>query len=77
MNMQAGYQCSICQQWVYPNTVHYCGGLPGTVGAQPWNNAWCRAPFAPLTPEMIRLIVREEIERVGLRPPEGKSDASS
>lgn len=65
MNTAAGYQCGICQQWVFPNTLHYCQGIqPQYQGASP--TPWCRAPWAPLTPEMIRLIVREELERAAL-----------
>lgn len=63
----SGWQCAICNQWVYPGSQHYCGGIPQVPGATPFG-AGCRAPWTPLTPEMIRLIVREELERVGLKP---------
>lgn len=67
-----GWICQVCQQWINPGTVHYCGGQPSSPGATPFA-AGCRAPWSPLTPEMIRLIVREELER---RFPPGKSGDS-
>lgn len=62
--MYNGYTCAICQQWVPPGTTqHLCTAYtpqqPGTIQIPP-----CRAPWIPLTPDAIRLIVREELERV-------------
>ena len=67
-----GYTCSICGSWVMYNTTHMCGGMPqfnqpGSLTIPP-----CRAPFNPLTAEMVRLIIREELERHFASKPEGQ-----
>lgn len=63
MNTGAGYQCATCNVWVFPGVAHYCQGMPMSVpGAVP--TPGCRAPWVPLTPDAVRLIVREELERV-------------
>lgn len=60
----SGYQCGTCGSWVQYGFTHMCGGspglsnLPGSISVPP-----CRAPFNPLNPEMVRLIIREELER--------------
>lgn len=58
-----GWNCSICGNWVSYGQTHMCGGTPtfnqpGSLTIPP-----CRAPFNPLNAEMVRLIIREELER--------------
>lgn len=61
-----GYQCPVCYVWVPIGVTHYCGGIPSsTPGCTPFT-AGCRAPWAPLTAESVRLIIREELERLQL-----------
>lgn len=59
------WQCSICGQWVM-NGFHTCGVSAQTLSQQPLSIPipQCRAPFAPLTIDAIRLVIREELERI-------------
>lgn len=74
MNATAnGYQCTTCGQWIYSGAYHVCQQqfpVPqvGQVTIPP-----CRAPWNPLTPDAVRLIVREELERILQQLQQGKS----
>jgi hypothetical protein len=65
MGQQNGYTCATCGMWVYYGTTHMCGGSPGlsNLPGGTLNLPACRAPFNPINAEMIRLIIREELER--------------
>lgn len=73
MNTAAGYTCASCGLWVYQGSYHSCSGV-GVAGPAPvFTMGQCRAPWMPLTPDAIRLIIREELERA-LKP---KPDTST
>lgn len=71
-----GYQCPACNQWVMHGCVHICPAqfnpaspLPSLPVPQP-----CNAHVFALTPDAVRLIVREELERVLEKLSLGKKD---
>jgi hypothetical protein len=63
--MPSGYICQTCGSWVQYGSTHMCAGNPGlsNLPGGTLNLPPCRAPWNPLNAEMIRLIIREELER--------------
>lgn len=75
--VQGGYTCPACNQWVMQGTVHICPAqfnpaLP--LPALPVPQPPCNAHIFALTPDAIRLIVREELERVLEKLSSGKKE---
>lgn len=59
------YLCQACGQTVWSGQMHQCGVYPNYPAPQPFQPMGppCRAPYMPLTPEDIRKVVREELDR--------------